>query len=69
MLLETVIDGYDQLISEAETEVDELRQGHVSGDTGMSRPGGPAAAFLAGVLVLTAISVAVVLVPRGRRWL
>lgn len=26
-LLETVVDGYDQLISEAEAEVDELRQG------------------------------------------
>lgn len=37
LLLETVVDGYDQLISEAEAEVDKLRQGPAAG--GRTRTG------------------------------
>jgi hypothetical protein len=59
-LLETVVDGYDQLISEAEAEVDELRQGRAPG--GRKRIG-------PGVVILAAVTAAALAFGRGRRWL
>lgn len=95
---QSVVDGYDQLMSQAEAEVDELRQGWATGarmgigpdnvlrvrrrivdlqhglvaeregeyakDGAMSLRG-----TAAGVVLLAAVSAAVLLFERGRRWL